>query len=48
MSPENDFGKLIFDKITNIYEFQQMWLEHFVNNMNPKYLPEDLKVLLIN
>lgn len=48
MSPENDFGRLIFDKITNIYEFQQMWLEHFVNNMNPKYLPEDLKVLLIN
>jgi len=45
-SPENNFGKLVIDHIKNIYEFQQMWLEHFVETMKPKYLPKDLQILL--
>ena len=46
VSNENDFGKLVIDNIQNIYEFQQMWLEHFVEMMEPKFLPNDLKILL--
>lgn len=46
ISDENNFGKLIIDKIENVYDFQQMWLEHFVYNMKPLYLPNDLKILL--
>ena len=44
----NDFGKLIVDKVKNLYEFQQRWLEHFVYHMQPKHLPEDLRILLKN
>lgn len=46
VSKENDFGRIIINKIKNIYEFQQRWLEHFVNTMQPKYLPKDLSILL--
>lgn len=42
----NDFGKLVVDNINNIYEFQQRWLEHFVECMKPQFLPKDLKILL--
>lgn len=45
-SPENNFGKLVIDNVKNIYYFQQMWLEHFVETMKPKFLPKDLLVLL--
>lgn len=43
---DNNFGKLVVDNIKNIYEFQQMWLEHFVSTMHPKFLPHDLTILL--
>ena len=43
---ENNFGKLVVDNLKNIYEFQQMWLEHFVSTMQPKFLPHDLAILL--
>ena len=45
---DDNFGKLIVDKVKNIYDFQQMWLEHFVISMKPKFLPNDLKILLPN
>lgn len=34
-------GKLIVDKLDNIDDFVIMWREHFINTMNPKYLPMD-------
>ena len=46
VSEHNNFGKLVIDNIKNIYDFQQRWLEHFVNTMQPRYLPNDLKILL--
>ena len=42
----NDWGKLVINKIENIYQFQQRWLEHFVETMQPKFLPKDLSILL--
>lgn len=46
MADENNFGKMVVEKIKNIYEFQQRWLEHFVETMEPKHLPKDLRILL--
>lgn len=46
VAPDHNFGKLIVDKLKNIYDFQQMWLEHFVSTMQPLYMPDDLKILL--
>ena len=45
-SPENDFGAIIVSKISNIYDFQIRWLKHFVEIMEPGFLPEDLQILL--
>jgi hypothetical protein len=42
----NNFGKMVVEKTKNLYAFQQRWLEHFVETMEPKHLPNDLKVLL--
>ncbi len=41
-----NFGKLVVDKTKNLYEFQQMWLEHFYEHMKPLFLPHDLRILL--
>ncbi len=46
ITDETNFGKLIVDKVKNVYEFQQMWLEHFVEKMHPKFLPHDLLILI--
>ena len=46
VSDENNFGKTVIDNIKNIYEFQQMWLEHFISTMHPKFLPNDLLILI--
>lgn len=46
ISDDNNFGKMVVDRIKNIYEFQQRWLEHFVKTMNPGHLPKDLQILL--
>lgn len=46
VSDSNNFGKLVVDNIKNIYDFQQRWLDHFVDMMKPKYLPKDLLVLI--
>jgi hypothetical protein len=39
---ENDFGMAITAKITDYYEFELMWVNHFIEHMKPKYLPDDL------
>lgn len=41
-----NFGYLVVNMVENIYDFQQEWLEHFVSSMKPKYLPQDLSILL--
>lgn len=46
ITDDTNFGKLIVEKVKNVYEFQQMWLEHFVEKMHPKFLPHDLTILL--
>jgi len=46
VTDENNFGKIVVDKVKNLYEFQQMWLEHFNSVMKPRFLPNDLQILL--
>lgn len=35
----NLYGQIIVDKIADLQEFSEMWRKHFVDTMNPKYLP---------
>lgn len=46
ISDDSNFGKMIVDKVKNLYDFQGMWLKHFVDTMQPKYLPNDLNILM--
>jgi hypothetical protein len=46
MKDVSDFGKIVIDATEDLYGFQQMWLEHFNDTMSPKFLPQDLKMLL--
>jgi hypothetical protein len=39
---DNVFGVELVSKITDFDEFEQIWLNHFIETMNPKFLPEDL------
>ena len=34
-------GEIVVSNITNIQEFTEMWREHFLENMDCKYLPEN-------
>ena len=35
-----DVFKLLVDKLDSIEEFEEMWRQHFIKTMQPKYLPE--------
>lgn len=37
-------GQIVIEKIDNIQEFVEMWRRHFIDNMNPKYLPSDWSI----
>ena len=43
---EGEYFKLVVDRMKNLYEFQQSWLEHFNASMEPDHLPKDLAILL--
>jgi hypothetical protein len=43
MYSEFDFGKKLASKIVDYREFEEIWIRHFVEKTQPKYLPEDLK-----
>ncbi len=34
------WGKLIVDEITDIQEFSERWRQHFVDSMNPNFMPD--------
>jgi hypothetical protein len=36
----NLYGQIVVDKIKDLQEFSEMWRKHFVDTMNPKYLPK--------
>lgn len=40
--PISTHGKIVVDNIKNLDEFEKMWAKHFVDNMNPQYMPEYL------
>lgn len=42
LSIENDFGMALVSKITDFREFELLWLNHFIEEMKPKFLPKDL------
>lgn len=42
VSPINIFAKELFDKITDFDEFERIWVNHFIEVMKPKFLPDDL------
>lgn len=35
----NLYGQIVVDKIPNLQKFSEMWRQHFVDTMQPKYLP---------
>lgn len=37
-------GEIVMEKITDIQPFVEMWREHFINNNNCKYLPENWSI----
>ena len=37
-----EFGKEIVSRVTDFYEFEKIWYDHFTVTMEPKYLPQDL------
>lgn len=41
-----EFGKTVMEKVTDYEAFELMWLKHFVDTMNPQFLPPELKELL--
>lgn len=41
-----NFGKLVIEKVTDFKEFEKIWLNHFIEMMRPKFLPEDLNIYL--
>lgn len=34
------YGKLVMDQVNDLEAFEQLWRDHFVQTMNPKYLPK--------
>lgn len=44
----NTHGELVANKITNFQEFNQKWMKHFIETMNPKFLPEMFKEYINN
>jgi hypothetical protein len=41
-----NFGKKVIDKVTDYPAFEKLWLDHFIATMHPKFLPEDLTIML--
>lgn len=39
-----DHGKLVMDNITDLQEFAEMWRSHFIDTMNPAFMPEGWSV----
>lgn len=37
-------GEIVISKLTNIQEFIELWREHFINNNDCKYLPENWNI----
>lgn len=35
-------GQVIVEKVSNLDEFEKMWIKHFITSMNPKFMPEYL------
>ena len=35
-------GKIVIDNTKDLDEFEKMWAKHFMDNMKPKYMSEDL------
>jgi exonuclease 3'-5' domain-containing protein 2 len=48
VKPEHrkSFGELIVEKCDDIEEFTNNWVNHFIDNMSPKYMPEYFEKLL--
>lgn len=38
-----NFGKLVIDKVTDLEQFEKLWLTHFIKTMKPQFLPHDLE-----
>lgn len=38
----NKHGKLVVERCVDLDSFELGWIEHFINSMNPKYLPDYL------
>lgn len=37
-------GKMVISKIDNLQSFVEMWREHFIDKMNPKFLPKNWSI----
>lgn len=38
--PKHNPYKLYADNVTNYFEFNRLWKQHFLDIMNPRYLPD--------
>jgi hypothetical protein len=39
---DNNFGAAVAARVTDFRAFEVMWLNHFIEHTQPKYMPEDL------
>lgn len=39
-------GKVVVDRVKDINEFERMWAKHFIEKMQPKYIPEYLSKMM--
>jgi hypothetical protein len=37
-------GQLVIEKVSNIQQFVEMWRRHFIDKMDPKFLPNNWKI----
>jgi hypothetical protein len=36
----NSHGKIVVDRVRDFDEFERMWTKHFIDNMQPKFMPD--------
>ena len=41
---ENCHGKVVVEKLENLQEFTEMWRQHFIDTMHPKFMPKHWSV----
>lgn len=37
-------GKMVIEKVGNLQDFVEMWREHFIDKMNPEFLPKNWSI----